>query len=290
MFTLSCESTTDITKHYLDERQIPVLAYSYSVDGEEFVDDMGENGGLARLYNMISQNKKPSTSQLSEEKYTEFFAELLEKGDLLHVAMGSGMSQSVDHAIAAAKNLQKQFPHRKIYVVDSTCSCVGYGVFVATLADMRDDGKSIDAIYNWAMENRRKVQHQFFTTTLEYFRRSGRVSGPAYLIGNIFKLCPIMRLNYDGRIIAYSKVMSVSKALQKTVDEVSAHIQNGADYNGKLWISHANCMATAQILLKELKDHFPKADIRLFDIGPIIAVHCGPGTLAVYFWGDERIK
>ncbi len=290
MFTLSCESTTDITKRYLDERQIPVLAYSYTVDGEEFVDDMGEDGGLARLYNTIAQNKKLSTSQLSEEKYAEFFAELLKKGDLLHVAMGSGMSQSVDHAIAAAQKLQKQFPDRKIYVVDSTCSCVGYGMFVATLADMRDEGESIDAIYNWAMENRRNVQHQFFTTTLEYFRRSGRVSGPAYFIGNIFKLCPIMRLNYDGRIIAYSKVMSVSKALQKTVDEVSAHIQNGADYNGKLWISHANCMATAQILLKELKSHFPKADIRLFDIGPIIAVHCGPGTLAVYFWGDERIK
>lgn len=290
MFTLSCESTTDLTKRYLDERNLPVLAYSFTVDGEEHVDDMGENGGLALLYNKIAENKKPSTSQLSEEKYVEFFTQLLQKGDLLHVAMGSGMSQSVDHALSAAEKLQKQFPERKIFVVDSTCSCVGYGLLVATLADMRDNGETVENLYHWAMENRRNVHHQFFSTTLQYFRRSGRVSGPAYFIGNMFKLCPIMRLNYDGKIIAYTKVMSVAKALQKTVEEVAAHVQNGQDYDGKLWVSHANCMATAQMLLAELKQRFPKADIRLFDIGPIIATHCGPGTLAVYFWGDERAK
>lgn len=288
MFTLSCESTTDVTKRYLDQRNIPVVAYSYTVDGEEFVDDMGEHGGLAKLYSMLDAGKKPSTSQLSEEKYTEFFIPLLEKGDLLHIAMGSGMSQSVEHAISAAEKLKKQFPNRKIFVVDSTCSCTGYGIFVATLADLRDQGMDIDALYNWAMENRRRVHHQFFTTTLQYFRRSGRVSGPAYVIGNLFKLCPIMHLNYDGRIIAYAKVMSVAKALQKTADEVSAHIENGADYTGRLWISNANCMATAQALQAELAKRFPKADIRMLDIGPIIAVHCGPGTLAVFFWGDQR--
>lgn len=290
MFTLSCESTVDITKRYLDERSIPVLPYSYSVDGEEFVDDMGENNGLERLYTMLDQDKKPSTSQLSLEKYKTFFSELLQKGDLLHIAFGSGMSQSVERAFAAADELKPLFPQRKIFVVDSTCSCVGYGLFVSTLADMRDDGKSMEEIYEWAKANCRKVHHQFFTTTLQYFRRSGRVSGPAYFIGNLFKLCPIMHLNYDGKIIAYSKVMSVAKALTRTLDEIAAHVQNGSNYDGKMWISHSNCPDTAKQIESELKKIYSKADIRTFDIGPIIAVHCGPGTVAVYFWGDERVK
>lgn len=290
MFTLSCESTADLSKRYFDERNIPVLAYSYYVDGEEFVDDMGENGGLAKLYSMLAEGKKPSTSQIDEEKYIAFFTELLQRGDLLHIAFGSGMSQSVERAFSAAEKLRKLFPERKIWVVDSTCSCVGYGVFVATLADMRDRGQSAEEIYRWAEDNCHNVHHQFFTTTLQYFRRSGRVSGPAYLIGNMFKLCPIMHLNYDGRIIAYSKVMSVAKAVARTADEVSAHIRDGSDYDGKLWIGHSNCLATAQTVVGELKKRFPKADIRLFDIGPIIAVHCGPGTVAVFFWGDKRVE
>lgn len=290
MFTLSCESTVDITKRYLDERNIPVLPYTYSVDGEEFVDDMGENDGLTKLYAMLAQDKKPSTSQLSLEKYKQFFAELLQKGDVLHIAFGSGMSQSVERAFTAAKQVGALFPKRKIWVVDSTCSCVGYGLFVDTLADMRDAGKSPEEIYKWATENCRRVHHQFYTTTLQYFRRSGRVSGPAYFIGNLFKLCPIMRLNNDGKIIAYTKVMSVAKAISKTLDEVAAHIENGDNYNGKLWISHSNCLTSAKQIEAELTRRYPHADIRLFDIGPIIAVHCGPGTVAVYFWGDERVK
>lgn len=289
MFTLSCESTVDVTKRYLDERNIPVLPYTYSLDGEEFVDDMGEDNGLDRLYKMLDEGKKPTTSQLSGEKYEKFFTELLQKGDVLHIAFGSGMSQSVERAFDAAKKLQKMFPNRKILVVDSTCSCVGYGLFVATLADMRDAGKSLQEIYDWAMANCRRLHHQFFTTTLQYFRRSGRVSGPAYLIGNLFKLCPIMHLNYAGKIIAYQKVMSVAKAQKRTLDEIAAHIQNGADYDGKLWISHSNCLETALQTEADLKKLYPKADIRMFDIGPIIAVHCGPGTVAVYFWGDERV-
>lgn len=79
MFTLSCESTADLTKRYFDERNIPVLPYSYSVDGEEYLDDMGENGGLDKLYTMLDQDKKPSTSQISEEKYLTFFSNCCKK-------------------------------------------------------------------------------------------------------------------------------------------------------------------------------------------------------------------
>lgn len=290
MFVLSCESTVDLTKKYLDSRNISVLAYTYSVDGVEYADDMGENGGLKKLYAMLEQGKKPSTSQLSEDKYMEFFADLLRKGDVLHIAFGSGMSASVDHAFSAAEKLRKIFPERKIWVVDSTCSCVGYGLFVDTLADMRDNGDSAETIYNWALANCHRLHHQFYTTTLQYFRRSGRVSGPAYFIGNLFKLCPIMRLNYAGKIIAYTKVMSVAKAISKTVSEISQHMPEGKNFNGKIWISHSECAESAKVLEGELKKVFPNAQYRTFDIGPIIAVHCGPGTVAAYFWGDERVK
>lgn len=39
-FILSCESTIDLPYSYVQERELPVLFYSYSVDGEAHVDDM----------------------------------------------------------------------------------------------------------------------------------------------------------------------------------------------------------------------------------------------------------
>ncbi len=288
MFTLSCESTTDITSKYLTERQIPILRYTYTVDGTEFTDDMGEGDGLKIFYEQLLGGKRPLTSLINADKYKDFFRELLQKGDVLHIAFGSGMSQSVYNAFSAAEQLKKEFPKRKILVVDSTCSCVGYGLFVDAIADLRDQGKNIDQLYDWAKRNCHKVHHQFFSTTLTYFRRSGRVSGPAALIGNMLKLCPIMHLNYDGKIIAYTKVMSVSKAISKTLAEVAANIRDGADYNDRLWVCHSDCADMANNVVEQLKRQYPAADIRLFDIGPVIASHCGPGTVATFFWGNER--
>ena len=288
MFILSCESTTDLTLKHLAKRNIPVLPYTYTVDGVEYVDDMREGNGLALFYNQLIAGKRPTTSLINVEKYCDFFRPLLEQGDLLHVAFGSGLSQSAANAIAAAEALKKEFPKRKIYVVDSLCACVGYGLFVDTIADLRDNGCDVDTLYKWAMDNRLKVNHQFFSTTLTYFRRSGRISGPAAFLGNILKLCPIMHLDGNGKIIAYTKVMSETKAIAKTLSEVASLIDNGQQYNGKLWISHSNYISCATNVADELKRTYPNADVQIFDIGPVIASHCGPGTLALYFFGNSR--
>lgn len=288
MFILSCESTTDLPYEYLQKRGIPAISYTYSVDGVEYADDMGRLDGRKQFYKFLSEGKMPKTSQICEESYIAFFRAQLAKGDLFHVAMDSKLSQSIYNAYSAANKLKNEFPKRKIVVVDSTCGCLGYGILVDYLADMRDAGKSFDELYDWAAANKLKIHHQFFSTTLSYYRRSGRISGPAMLLGNLLKLCPLLRMDKTGKLIAYSKVMSVNKAIDKTLDETRLHIQNGADYEGKLWIAHSDCEEIAQKVVSKLKETYPKADVRLFEIGPIIGSHCGQGTVAAYFFGDER--
>lgn len=286
MFTLSCESTTDLPLHHFNKRNIPVLPYTYTVDGVEYVDDMRESNGLALFYNLLTSGKRPTTSLINEEKYLDFFRPLLEKGDLLHVAFSSSLSHSASNAIRAAETLKKEFPNRKIFVVDSLCACVGYGILVDMMADLRDEGKSIEEVYEWANDNKLNVHHRFFSTTLTYFHRSGRLSGPAALIGNILKLCPIVKLDANGNMIAYAKVMSENKALCKLLADVTPLID--ADYDGRLWLAHSNYVSMATKAVAELKQTYPKADIRIFEIGPVVASHCGPGTLSMYFFGKPR--
>ncbi len=290
MFILSCESTADLPYEYLQKRNIPAISYTYSVDGTEYADDMGQLDGRKQFYKFLSEGKLPLTSQICEDRYMGFFRTQLEKGDLLHIALDSSLSQSIFNAYSAANKLKKEFPKRKIVIVDSTCGCLGYGILVDYLADMRDAGNSFDELYDWAKANKRKIHHQFFSTTLSYYRRSGRITGPAMLLGNLLKLCPLLRLDKTGKIIAYSKVMSVNKAIGKTLEETGSHIQDGSDYNGKLWVAHSDCEETAQKVVEQLKQLYKNADIRLFEIGPIIGAHCGAGTVAVYFMGDERVS
>lgn len=289
MFALTCESTTDLPISYLTQRQIAALPYTYCINDIEYVDDMGEFDGRANFYKMLKQGKRPTTSQINVERYKNFFRKQLTQGDLLHIAFDSQLSNSVINAYYAAAEMRKEFPNRRIVVIDSTCGCLGYGILVTDLADMRDNGANFDELNNYAMANRRKIHHQFFSTTLSYYRRSGRVSGPAANIGNLLHLCPALRVNREGKIIAYSKTMGITKAITKTMDEIALHVQNGGDYDGKMWIAHSDCIDIANKIVKQLKAAYPRADVQLFEIGPVIGSHCGAGTVAVFFVGDERV-
>ena len=144
-FTLSCCSTVDLPYSYMESRDIPVLFYTYVVDGVEYDDDMGRDPeALPRFYRFIREGKLPQTSQINVAAYMEFFERLLQKGDLLHIAFTSGQSGSVHNAFLAAEELRAKYPERKLVVIDSLCSSSGYGMLVDSAADLRDQGKSLE--------------------------------------------------------------------------------------------------------------------------------------------------
>lgn len=290
-FILSCESTIDLPYSYAAERQLPILFYSYLADGREYIDDMGRDpNALPAFYGMLKSGILPTTSQLNTFQYIEFFEPLLKQGDVLHIALGSGMTGSVRNAFEAAEELKKTYPDRRLIVIDSLCSSSGYGLLVDLAADMRDQGASMDEIGDWVLKNRNRVHHQFFSTDLKYFKRTGRVSGAAATVGSVLNICPIMHLDNTGHIIAYDKVRGKKNAIRETLRTMEAHVQDGVNYTGKCFICHSNCLADAEETKAAVLARFPHiaCDVRICDIGTIIASHCGPGTVAVFFMGDER--
>ncbi|MBR7091808.1 MAG: DegV family protein [Clostridia bacterium] len=287
---ISCESTVDMPYDYLQVRHIPVLFYSYVLDGEEYPDDMMRDPqALPAFYRRLEQGGVPATSQLNQIQYEEFWEPLLQKSDVLHVAFGTGMTGSYYNAVKAAEVLRAKYPDRRLIVIDSTCSCSGYGLLTEMAADLKDDGQTMEQVEQWLLENRWRMHHQFYTSDLTFFRRSGRVSGIAAMIGGVLKLCPLMRLNRAGKIVAYGRVRGRQAALRATLDEIERHARDHADYPGPCVVAHANCPQAAQQMQQAIRERFPYiGTVRIYDIGNIIASHCGPGTVAVFFMGDVR--
>lgn len=279
-FILSCESTIDLPYSYCEARGIPVLFYSYQVDGVSYEDDMGRDpAALPRFYGFLDEGKLPTTAQLNEFQYESFFDALLQQGDVLHIAFGSGMTASVQNAMLAAESLREKYPERKLVVIDSLCSSSGYGLLVDGAADLRDAGKSMDEIADWTMAMRQNVHHQFYSTELKFYRRSGRMSGAAAAIGTVLGICPIMRLDDKGRIIAYDKVRGKKNAVARTVETMKRHAQGGVDYAGKAFICHSNCLSDALATKAAVEAAFPHLDgeVRICDIGTIVAPTPAPG-------------
>ena len=189
----------------------PSIFYSYIIDEQPYPDDMGRDPrhcpGSMRFW-----TRGKAAEHISDQPVCVLrllLRELLEQGgDVLHIAFGSGMTQSVNQAYEAAEQLRAEFPGQRLEVIDSLCSSSGYGLLVDGAADLRDADKSMDETIDWVMAWRKRVHHQFYSTDLQYFRRGGRVSGPAATIGSILGICPIMRLDDRGRIIAYDKARS----------------------------------------------------------------------------------
>lgn len=290
-FILSCESTADMPFSYMESRNIPVLFYTYSVNENEYTDNMSRsNKATEEFYKMLSDGVFPKTTQINLFKYKEFFKELLNKGDLLHIAFGSGMTASVNGAIAAAEELREEYPERKIIVIDSTCSCTGYGLLTEIAANMRDNGKGIEETAEFIEGIKHNIHHQFFSTDLKFFKKSGRVSWGVAAVGSVLGICPLMRLDINGKIVAYDKVRGKKSAVSQTVREIKEHIVSEGEFADTLYISHSNCIDLANATAEEIKKEIPalKKKIEFFEIGDVVASHCGPGTVAVFFVGDKR--
>ena len=290
-FILSCGSTADIPYAELAARGVRVIFYTYTIDGEEFVDDMGRDpDALPAFYEKLAAGAMPTTSQINVFGYYQYFSELLMQGDVLHLAFTSGMSGAANNAITAAGMLREQFPQRRITVIDTTCASAGYGMLVCSAADMRDRGCGMEETAQWVRDNCRCLHQQFFSTDLTHFRRSGRVSGLAAAFGTILGVCPLMQVDYDGRIVAYDKVRGRTRAVERTAEWMERHARGGRDYDDYCFINHSNCPETAETLRDILEERFPKlkGKIRIYTIGTIIGSHSGPGTVTVYFYGDER--
>ena len=291
-FVLTCCSTADLSKEYFEKRQIPVIFFHFELDGVSMLDDCGVSLPPEELFRRMDAGASTHTSQVSVGEYTEFWRKLLEEGkDVLHVTLSSGISGSYQSAMIARDDLAKEFPDRKLYVVDSLGASSGYGLLVDALADMRDEGKSVDEVYEWAEKNKLKMHHWFFSTDLTYYIRGGRVSKGAGLVGQMLNICPLLNMDHLGRLIPREKIRGKKKVMLRTVEKMKEHAQGGLEYSGKCFMCQSLCLEDAKQVAEMIEKEFPKlkGKVEIYPIGATIGSHTGPGTISIFFWGDERV-
>lgn len=290
MFVLSCCTIIDMPKSFYQERSLHYLMLQYQIDGTFHRDEIGTPENYKEFYQKIREGAMPTTSQINPTEFVERFETLLKEGkDVLHISLSSGISGTYHSAAEAQKILQKKYPERKLYVVDSLAASAGCGLLVTLASDMQKSGASIDEVHDWLEENKRKVNHLFFTTDLTHLKRGGRVSSTAALLANILHICPLMTVNHEGKLVPMEKIRSVKKCIKTAVSRMLELADKGADYDGYCYISHSDIMDVAQDLKSQIQESFPKIKkICISDIGRVIGSHTGPGTVAFFFVGKKR--
>ena len=292
-YILSCCSTADLSREHFESRNIEYICFHYSLDGVEHPDDLGQTIPFDQFYEAMTRGADTKTSQISIAEYLDHFEKFLSQGkDILHVCLSTGISGTYNSARDAARIAHERYPERSIRVVDSLGASSGYGLFMDGLADKRDEGLSLDALYEYAEKRKLNLHHWFFSTDLTFYIKGGRISRAAGWFGTALNICPLLNMDDLGRLIPRSKIRGKKRVIEECVKRMEQHAEGGLNYSGKCYISNSACMEDAKAVAALVEKKFPRLNgkVEIYSIGTTIGSHTGPGTVALFFWGDKRVR
>jgi DegV family protein with EDD domain len=290
-YELTACSTVDISHDVMSARHIPFASFHYHEGGQDYLDDLGQSVTFEEFYRRMEAGAQPKTSQPSTGDYIALWDRVLSAGkDVLHITLSSGISGAYQNAIIARDALLEKYPERRIEVIDSLGASSGYGMLVEQAADKRDEGASLDEVATWVRENRTRVHHWFFSTDLTAYVRGGRVSAPSAWVANRLSICPVLNVDAEGKLIPRKKVRTKKRSMQELLTMMEEHAEGGLSYAGPVEISYSACRQDAQAMKAMIEERFTQlaAPVVLNSIGCVIGSHTGPGTIALFFMGDER--
>jgi DegV family protein with EDD domain len=290
-YIISGCSIADISEEHFKARDIQYVCFHYELDGVQYRDDLGKTMPIEDFYKAMQNGADTKTSQVNAGEFVEYFRPFLEAGkDIIHVCISSGISGTVNAANVAKETLEQEYPDRKIYIVDSLSASSGVGLILDKMADLRDEGYTVDQLYEWVEENKLKAHAWFFTTDLTFFVKGGRVSKVSGWAGTILKICPLLNVAYNGKLVPREKIRTKAKVIGAIVEKMKTLADNRTEYNEKCFLSHSFCFEDAETVAKLVNEQIPGTQGKTYinNIGTTIGSHTGPGTVALFFWGDKR--
>jgi len=292
-FQLIASSTADLPKAYFDERDIPCALYHFLIDGVQYDDNFGLDISFDEFYDRVKNGAMPTTSQPNAEENIALFEPYLKEGkDILYLCFSSGLSGGYNSACIAKEELLERYPERTIKIVDTLGASSGYGLLVDAVADLRDQGATLEEAYAWAEANKLRVHHWFFSTDLQHFKRGGRISASSAFFGTLLGICPLMNMDNLGHLIPRKKIKGKNAVVKEMVRMMVEHAEGGKEYSGKCFLSHSACPADARKVADLVEATFPNLNgkVEINSVGTVIGSHTGIGTVALFFFGDERTE
>lgn len=286
-YVFMTDSDSDLLYSIADEKNIPVVRMPYVLDGQEYFDDNGRAGSEKAFFDRMRAGSAPVTSQLPTAAYLEYFEPILKEKDLLFIAFSSQMSSTIQNIFEAREQLLAKYPERKFTVVDTLSISGPMSLLLIGAHALYEQGKSMEEVEKWVLDNRMKAQAWLTVDDLKYLRRGGRISPTSAIFGAMLDIKPIIVEGRGGKMDAAEKVQGRKKAIRTLVERTAENIEDPE--NQTVLVLHADAPEDAQRLKELLLQRIPAIrDVRIQIVGPVIGAHCGPGTLASVFMGKER--
>jgi DegV family protein with EDD domain len=202
------------------------------------------------------------------------------------IFLSSDMSGTFSTGQIAKEMVLEKYENAMIEIVDSRSNCMQLGFAVVMAARSAKAGKTLEQVKEAALENIKRSRFLFIPENLQYLKKGGRIGGASALIGNLFKIIPILTVE-DGKTSILMKVRTKKNAVLAMVDKMLQDIsKNGL---GEIVVEHIDCLDEAKELTNMIKDKL-KVTVDIMDIGPVIGLHVGPGTISIAYYTLKAMR
>lgn len=270
------------------KKGIEIMSCNYTVNESPAI----YNGNLDEFnyrnyYNLLRNSTQVQTSLMNTHCFVTAFRPYLEKGiDIICFSMSSAISGTFHSAEVAAEELTEEFPHRKIYIIDSKTCGLGIGLQAVRSAELNSAGVKTEEAAQIVKNNVEHACSYFTVDNLNFLKRTGRISGATAAIGTVLNIKPILLGNSDGQIVSCAKVRGRKNAVITLAEKYREKVVNPQKQT--VYISHGDCLEDANALAEKIRSIGKPADIIICPHEPISGAHVGPGMLGLFFYGSER--
>ena len=285
MTQLFTDTSANLPVEIIDEYGIEVVPFSYTIDGVEYIPEREFDGKA--FYAAMRAGSEVKTSMVNAGTFIERFKTALDAGkDVLYIGMSGGISGTANAALMAKQELDEEYPGRKIVVIDTLAASLGEGLFVIKAAEQLKDGVALDAIEEAIRAQVPSMCQSFTVDDLKYLKNTGRVSGAAAIIGNVLSIHPILIGDYEGKIVVKAKVRGMKRTLDALAERYAELALSKTETIG---IAHADNEEGKAYLVQRLRDKGLTGKCLSVCYEPVTGSHVGPGTVALFFFGTDRM-
>ena len=288
-FEIFTDSSANLTQKQVEENGLKIISLTFSVNGEErLAYDPTDSFDLIEYYKKMKEEKlSVKTSLINFSAFIDAFTPCLEEGkDILYVAMSSGISGTYQASVTAAEILAEKYPERKVVAFDTRAASFGEGIFALEAARLRAEGKDLDSAVKWINDKRMNMCQFFTVDDLMFLRRGGRLGTISAVLGTIINIKPVLMGDHDGKIVVCEKIRGRQKSLIELADLFTKKAINSESQT--IAVAHCGCPEDAEFVVSKIREKNKIKDAIIEYYEPGTGAHVGPGTVALFFWGDKK--
>lgn len=250
------------------------------IDGKDYFE--GVSITQEEFYQRLRHGANVSTSQPAPGQLIEKWDGLLEEYDeVVYIPMSGGLSSSVKTARALAGGYRG-----KVHVVDNRRVSVTLRQAVLEAKELADAGESAESIAKHLERDGRNASIYLAVNTLEFVKRSGRVTAAAAAISSIINIKPVLQIQGE-KLDAYDRVRGMSGAMDVMISGLQKdRADRFADQRVTIRASYAGDEVRGELWRKKLQGEFPNLSIEKDPLSISIACHTGEGALGVGIMRD----